>query len=858
MENRNTCLWKVVSLALLVHCVLAWPCRAALSRSEIDQKVSALESYKEGMDRTALMAIEQLIRDTQNKPELRKYLELKLAALLESKVSTECKLFICRQLWVIGTDDSIDAVAALLKDEATADMACYAIGQNPSAKASQALRQALPQVSARTKVRIINLLGDRRDTASVPVLGELVFGDEREVAEAAISALGKIGGQQARQILAKVRAQGKADLRFAATDAYLRCAEHFAEQGQRAAAIEIYRELANLQEPPVFRSAALRGMAELGDPQAISLVVAALQDKNRTVRAVARSCVRLIPGSQATQQLAAQLTKLPAQQRALLIAALADRGDPAALAHIVAATKDPDPAVKHAAIRAIGKLGDASSVPLLARLLAETKDRQLSQVICASLTMLQGPDVDDQIVKAMQDAEPTSRARLIEVLYDRNAVTAVAPLIIEAKKSGPKVQKSAFKALGRLAGPKDLPVLLSLLAELSDRGVRRAAERAIITVARKAPVPPSRSEPVLKALAGEDAVPVRCSLLRVLGGIADDKALEALYQAVSDPNPMVKDTAIRQLASWPDAAAVPAVVDIYTKSTDKTHRLLALRGLVRQLALPDQVCGPDQTLQLLRRAIEAASGPDELKLILSALANVGHPKALELATPYMQQQQVRVEAALAVLNIAAKTAPLAPQRAKEAAEKVLSVTSDKMTQQRAQELLKLIESFGDYITAWQVAGPYMQQGKAYNELFEIPFAPEKPDAGDVRWRLMAGKVHSDRPYVVDLLSVFGGEQRVAYLRTWIYSEQRQQAHLEIGSDDGIKVWLNGQLVHANNVARSLTPGSDKVNVTLQTGWNTLLVKLTQNNMGWELCARFRSPDGAALKNLRVDCLHQRN
>jgi hypothetical protein len=41
--------------------------------------------------------------------------------------------------------------------------------------------------------------------------------------------------------------------------------------------------------------------------------------------------------------------------------------------------------------------------------------------------------------------------------------------------------------------------------------------------------------------------------------------------------------------------------------------------------------------------------------------------------------------------------------------------------------------------------------------------------------------------------------------------------LELGSDDGVKVWLNQKLVHAKNVARALRPGSDKVNVALNAG-----------------------------------------
>ena len=80
--------------------------------------------------------------------------------------------------------------------------------------------------------------------------------------------------------------------------------------------------------------------------------------------------------------------------------------------------------------------------------------------------------------------------------------------------------------------------------------------------------------------------------------------------------------------------------------------------------------------------------------------------------------------------------------------------------------------------------------------------------------------------------------------------------MEMGSDDGIKAWLNGKLVHANNVARGTVRGSDTVNVALEKGWNSLLLKITQNNGPWSFGARVGKRDGTSLKNIRVDSGHE--
>ena len=75
--------------------------------------------------------------------------------------------------------------------------------------------------------------------------------------------------------------------------------------------------------------------------------------------------------------------------------------------------------------------------------------------------------------------------------------------------------------------------------------------------------------------------------------------------------------------------------------------------------------------------------------------------------------------------------------------------------------------------------------------------------------------------------------------------------LELGSDDGIKVWLNGQVVHANNATRPCTPNQDKAKVKLKQGENTLLIKITQGGGQWTTCCRLRAPDGKELPGVAI-------
>ena len=147
----------------------------------------------------------------------------------------------------------------------------------------------------------------------------------------------------------------------------------------------------------------------------------------------------------------------------------------------------------------------------------------------------------------------------------------------------------------------------------------------------------------------------------------------------------------------------------------------------------------------------------------------------------------------------------------------------------------------------------MQQGKDGAALFDVPLAPENAGA-EATWQIMPAGTSADRPWLMefDKQPAMVGENRVAYVRTRVWSPAEQKAQLELGSDDGVKAWLNGQVVHANNATRPASPGQDKAEVTLKEGWNALMLKITQGGGEWVFCARLRDADGNKLEGLKVE------
>ncbi|MGD2294487.1 MAG: DUF2961 domain-containing protein [Candidatus Aminicenantes bacterium] len=87
------------------------------------------------------------------------------------------------------------------------------------------------------------------------------------------------------------------------------------------------------------------------------------------------------------------------------------------------------------------------------------------------------------------------------------------------------------------------------------------------------------------------------------------------------------------------------------------------------------------------------------------------------------------------------------------------------------------------------------------------------------------------------------ERGIIYGLVYVHASEPLNTHLLVGSDDGVRIWLNDRLTHTNPAYRGCYPDQDKIPVQLQAGWNKLLIKVLQGGGGWGFYVRFVDPDG---------------
>jgi HEAT repeat protein len=821
-----------------------WPARA----DALGDALAQLKTYHFGQDRAVLDKLARLVVEARATPAVSEDLAHRLAAVLQTDAAFDAKQFVCRELVTIATEREAPALAGLLKDEQLSHLALQALVRMPGRSVDALLREALGQTTGRTQIGIIHTLGDRRDGDALASLVRLLEGPDETLAAAAVAA-GKIGGQTAAEALIKLWASASGAIRPTVGDALLTCADVQMSQGDMEGAARICELLYRAEGFDRLRAAGLRGLAKARPSQAVELAAEALKDEGAPRQQAAAASIRELPGAAATRTFARQLASLGPVGQVLALSALGERGDVTALPQVTALCLSADGAVRLAALRAVGVLGDDSSVNVLL-VHASGGDDLEREAARAALTALRGPGINQTLAQTLGGGEAKARVEIINALSRRGAAETSVKLRGMTDDAAAEVRLAAFRALRELSPFTELPALVELLLRGRTED-RDEAEKMVLAVARQGADEAQRTAVLLGRLAEAKEASTRVSLLRLLGQIGGGRALGALRAAARDDHAEVRLTVTRSLAEWSTDEPLADLLATVREGRDEQQRLLALRGYIRLIGL-NEARAPKDASRLYREAMGLATNAPEKRMVLAGLAELRTFEALELAAATLADPVLRPEAEVAVLAIARGVCGAYPDRTKAVLARVLEGARAPAASKQAQEVAGLLQSFGDYLAAWEYSPAYTQGDAGCQQLFDIPFGPEIPEqSAAVVWRILAPSTDLRQPWLLDLLAALGGEQRVAYLRTRVWSPQAESLILELGSDDGIKAWVNGRLVHGNNAVRAIAPAQEKVKVALQQGWNTLLLKVTQNVMGWSACARFRKPGGEAVEGLRA-------
>jgi hypothetical protein len=598
---------------LLAHSsVAAEPTLSQLDYSGSPQAVEALdrELYAAGTDPVKLAVIEQRL----------------LVGLRARDTTYAARQVLCQRLgWVLGlapeklTAAGLKPLPAMLADERDSDLARLALEPAPGAVIDSLFLTALNQTTARTRIALMDSIARRQIVAAVPTLATLLSNNDPATAAAAARALGLITDHSAAVVLLAVPEPSPA----AVAAAKLALAPRLAA----GSALAVLADLRARAADPVHRIAALRILLQL-DPS-IATTLDVLDGNDTAAKHVVLESIYASRAPQIIPALSAKLSTWDALTQTAVIAAMARRGDAAAISALLKATAHEDAKVRTAALEALGFLpGTIETMTALTKVAAGTATAE-NKIAKASLARLNGPALNAAILTGAERGEIAWRVVLIEQIALRGLSEGL-PLLVKLRADPDSaIRAAAVSALGELAPPADNKIVLDWAIAATDANEQARALRALVSITLRNPDVAGRGAPLYAALESAPAE-LALRLLPALGRIGGAPSAACAAKLALNVDFKLAEAALAALVRWPDDTAVAALVSVAERTTLPALRASAVSGVIAAFERNRAFWNADATALVARLLVVSAAAESRLALITLLKRAVDAP-ALALA-----------------------------------------------------------------------------------------------------------------------------------------------------------------------------------------------------------------------------------
>jgi putative heme-binding domain-containing protein len=397
------------------------------------------------------------------------------------------------------------------------------------------------------------------------------------------------------------------------------------------------------------------------------------------------------------------------------------------------------------------------------------------------------------IARALGDwGDRVSVPELVRLLNDKNRPTALRTTILESLES------SSQAAAARLALVRDSGSPPELVAH------------GIVRLARDGKV---SADELLTFLAHAD-LSVRAAALKALAicpiGEIDSKSRRAISARLDDPSADVQRAAMTAISALKIDESTPRLIELAHQNDLRADAIEALTAMGRVQALPIYLDALGDRNPAIRRSAE------------SALASIRDQVADEL-------------------------------RSRARAGEFSGPTG--------QAIERILASYQP-VTDWKVIGPFPRNAPDLSaDSGPDAFGREHNGAGGrpIRWTSRRGDLKTGRVTLEDFEAQAGEPRDFGYdtngspdLAAYAYAEVQSagegMALARLGSSGTISVWVNSRLVHhADHAAgRPHSPVSDFLNIPLEKGVNTILVRSRQGIGTWSFSLQISDQTGSPI------------
>ena len=538
--------------------------------------------------------------------------------------------------------------------------------------------------------------------------------------------------------------------------------------------------------------------------------------------------------------------KYSKKSQALIIANLAKSENPQFIGLVRKAVEDDDEVVRANALEALGVLGDISDLQTIIVESQNPKSELVRNTARRLMRHVNWPGVDAFTAMAMK-SYAEYKALCINVLKDRRCRSYNIQIFNEIGVERDDVAKYAIEALKYLANDDDAGRMVGYLKK-GDQYFGRMAD-AVKNAMLHSENPDKWSDELVK-IVGDIPQQNLQTVLSLIAELHTAKGFDAVAAIAKDgSNEARQKIAVETLNKWPGAEQTAAVLDYMKTVNNPFDRARLLEGTIKANGGDKKMTAVEKVDNLLK-LLPVCERDVERGLILDQIAAINDIAAFHKLEELADDKTIGGMAASAL----AKNAKLYGQPEFAIVTKSLAAFIEKTTgdaQKDLKEALSTVCAPYGYITKWRYSNVYTAKDEkgadACPAAHKAVFMPEKPNYNYDKWPKFVPAKDSKTPEVVTLHKCLGGVQRTAYIVAYIHADDDKEAILEMGSDDMLKAWMNGEMIVDSPKYQALVRASYKIPVKLKKGKNTLMMKISQGSHNWEACAALKNVDGGLLE-----------
>lgn len=214
------------------------------------------------------------------------------------------------------------------------------------------------------------------------------------------------------------------------------------------------------------RVAAIEVLESLGDASCVPVLLNAAVADNEDVAAAAKSALKALPGEEVDDTLVDRLSTATGDKRVALIELIGERRIDA-VQPLLKAVDDDDPAVRAAALEALGEVASLEEVPVLIERVVDPSysqdaDVALKALRAACIRMPEREACARKLADALGQASAAAQEAILETLQGMGGETALETVADAARSDDRHLQDVATRVLGEWMSANAGPVLLEL------------------------------------------------------------------------------------------------------------------------------------------------------------------------------------------------------------------------------------------------------------------------------------------------------------------------------------------------------------------------------------------------------------